>query len=664
MGLIDGKGRELVLDAAALKAKADEARSHALVAIYFAGSGHPGGSLSAADIETALYFNVAKSKPSDPNWGNRDRVFISGQHKCPIQYALLGLAGYYPLESFDVGLRKLGTPFQGHPDWRKLAGIELSGGSLGQGLGAAVGDALAAKLDGKNYRVYCLMGDGEQQEGSIWEAVMAAAQYGLDNLCAIVDENGLQIDGRVCEVMNVDPLADKYAAFGWNAVECDGHDPAALLNAFAAAAKTKGKPSVIVAKTVKGKGVSFMENKAEWHGKAPNREQTLAALQELGWSPLFTSELEAKADAAKKEALKKVGTPASQRPDWWNAKPDSMRAEMKANRLGFGEALQEIGGDERIVCIGADISDSIRISDFYAKNPERKKRFFSAGIAEQNMTSMAAGLAKEGKIPIIGSYGVFATGRNWDHLRTTVCYGNLNVKIAVAHGGVSVGPDGATHQALEDITLTTILPNMVVTAPCDAVEAARLTKHIVLNVTGPAAVRLAREATPVVTTLQTPLEFGKATVFRYRREAPKFADAFEARLAREYRGEGEDAAIVACGTEVPEALRAAYLLKRDHGVEARVLNIHTLKPFDTDAIVRAATETRALLTVEEHQIGGLSALASQALALAPLEQKPAVGFIGLNDEFGESGQPWELVCKFGLAAEEIASAALALLKKK
>ncbi len=674
MGIIDSKtGKEKKYSAQEIKKTANEGRAHTLMAISFAGSGHPGGALSMIDYLATLYFNVLRHDPTNPNWPERDRLFLSAQHKCPAQYALLGLAGYYPVEDFTTGLRVLGTPFQGHPDWRKCKGIEMSGGSLGQGLSIAVGDALAARLDCAPHRVYCVMGDGEQQEGSIWEAAMAAGHYKLDNLCAVVDVNGLQIDGKTCDVMTVEPVAEKYRAFGWHAIECDGHDVDALIKAFETAAKTKGKPTVIVAKTVKGKGVSFMENKAEWHGKAQTAEQTKAALKELGLEALYTPEIERKAKELRAHVARQYGNLIlpEERPFWWNQHPDpthehAMRADMKPSRFGFGECLDAEGGDPRVVCLGADISGSICILNFCKKHDDRKPRFFSMGIAEQNMTTVAAGLAKEGKIPVIGSYAVFSTGRNWDQIRTTVCYGNLNVKIAVGHGGVSVGPDGATHQALEDITIMSIIPNMTVLVPCDAIEAYKATHAGIFEVTGPVAMRFAREATPVVTKPDYPFKVGEANVFRFLGEKQKFVDAFDCVPASEYESAdgGDKVAIIACGPEVPEALRAAWILKKQHGVSARVVNMHTIKPIDEEAILDAANECDVIVTAEEHQAGGLGNLVAGVIARsAHVSKRPRMAMVGVHDQFGETGQPWELIWKFGLAGEHIAKAALGLLKK-
>ena len=245
-----------------------------------AGSGHPGGSLSAVEAMVTLYCKVMTHRPTEPNWPDRDRFFLSKGHVCPVVYATMARTGYFPVEELST-LRKLGTRLQGHPSCKTLPGIEVSSGSLGQGLSVANGFALSAKLNGKAYRAYCLLGDGELQEGQIWEAMMTAAHYKLDNVCAIVDYNGLQIDGDVEKVMGIAPLADKWRAFNWNVIEVDGHDVAQMLEAYAEAKQTQGKPSVIIMKTIKGKGVSFMENVVGWHGKCCNEAELAQALAEI-----------------------------------------------------------------------------------------------------------------------------------------------------------------------------------------------------------------------------------------------------------------------------------------------------------------------------------------------------------------------------------------------
>src|SRR5215467_6635212 len=244
-----------------------------------------------------------------------------------------------------------------------------------------------------------------------------------------------------------------------------------------------------------------------------------------------------------------------------------MKVKMEPTRKGFGQSLNNNGDDERIVCLGLDISGSITISDFYASKPERKRRWISMGIAEQSATSAAAALAKEGKIPVLGTYATFAAARNHDQIRVSICYGNLNVLIAGAHGGVSVGPDGATHQALEDLFAMCGLPNMSVVVPCDAVETRKATDYLLLDHVGPKYIRFAREATPIVTREETPFVFGKANVSRLRHQSPDMIDAFETVLAAEYADENEDLSIIACGPMVPEAMRAAWILKNEFGYE-------------------------------------------------------------------------------------------------
>ena len=257
-------------------------RGYILTGLCCAGSGHSGGTLSMMDITAALYLHIAKHDPRNPSWADRDRIFWSAGHKAPALYVGLAFAGFF--DKLDLGLlRRLRSPLQGHPHWLKLPGVECSSGSLGQGLSVAVGSALAGRLDGRAYTVFCIMGDGEQQEGQVWEAAMEAAHFKLDNIVAILDNNHLQIDGKTETVMNVEPIAAKYEAFGWQVVRIDGHDMTQIVDALQAAKQNKsGKPLLILAETVKGKGVTFMENAAGWHGKAPNRKELDEALRILG----------------------------------------------------------------------------------------------------------------------------------------------------------------------------------------------------------------------------------------------------------------------------------------------------------------------------------------------------------------------------------------------
>ena len=256
-------------------------RRHVVTMIGTAGSGHPGGSLSAADILTALYFKVLRHDPSDPRWEERDRFILSKGHAAPILYAALAESGYFPVEEL-LTLRKLGSRLQGHTDMVLTPGVEMSAGALGQGLSFGIGTALAGRLDGRSYRVYVLLGDGECDEGQVWEAAMAASHFKIGNLTAIVDRNCLQLDGWTCDIMELEPLTEKWRSFGWHTMETNGHDFKGLLAAIEEAKEVRRQPSVIIARTVKGKGVSFMENNPDFHGKAPSPQQVEQALKELG----------------------------------------------------------------------------------------------------------------------------------------------------------------------------------------------------------------------------------------------------------------------------------------------------------------------------------------------------------------------------------------------
>ena len=263
-----------------LKQKAKEIRKDIIEEVYNAKSGHPGGSLSIADIMAVLYFNELRIDEKNPRWEDRDRVVLSKGHCSPALYAALAERGFFSKETLK-SFRKIDSNLQGHPDLNKVQGVDMTSGSLGQGLSVANGMAISAKMDNKDYRVYVILGDGEIEEGQVWEAAMTANKYKLDNLCVIVDNNNLQIDGTIEEVMSSYPIDEKFKSFGFNVLNINGNNIEEIINAFESAKKTKDKPTCIIAKTIKGKGVSFMENKAEWHGKAPSEEEYNEAMREL-----------------------------------------------------------------------------------------------------------------------------------------------------------------------------------------------------------------------------------------------------------------------------------------------------------------------------------------------------------------------------------------------
>ena len=260
--------------------KAKKLRRHIITMTARVGSGHPGGSLSSADLVTALFFHELRHDPQNPRWPDRDRFVLSKGHAAPLLYAALAETGYLPVAEL-ITLRQMGSRMQGHTDMITTPGVEMSAGALGQGLSFGIGIALAGRLDGRDYRVYVLLGDGECNEGQVWEAAMAAAHYKLDNIVAIIDRNRQQIDGWTCDVMDTEPFPEKWRSFGWHTMEVDGHDLAQIITAFSEAKAIEGKPTVIIAHTVKGKGVSFMENNLHFHGTAPTAEEAERALKEL-----------------------------------------------------------------------------------------------------------------------------------------------------------------------------------------------------------------------------------------------------------------------------------------------------------------------------------------------------------------------------------------------
>ena len=621
-----------------LKVKANDLRIDIVRMIAEAGSGHPGGSLSCADIMTALYFGgVMKHDPANPKADDRDRFILAKGHAAPALYATLAHAGYFPREELGT-LRKLGTRLQGHPDCNLLPGVEVSTGSLGQGLSIASGLAAGQKLAHDEHAVFALLGDGECQEGQVWEAAMFAAHNKLDNLIAIVDRNRLQIDGNTCDVCDPGDLAAKFSAFGWDVTEVDGHDIEALISTFASAKEDRsGKPHAVIAHTVKGKGVSFMEDQAGWHGKAPSAEELEQALKDLGYdgqgavygaagSCTLAPEPE---PATARVSCAKVHDPAAR----------STSSEKKATRAAFGVTLAELAdGGAPVVAVDADLTGSTTTKKFAAAKPEYAERLFNVGIAEQNMVDVAAGLALAGNVAFTGSFAVFGTGRAYDQIRNTVCYSKLNVKIAPTHAGISVGPDGGSHQMLEDISLMRGLPNMRVLVPADYAAAAAAIK-LAAETPGPVYVRMGRASVPCVYEDGIELSLGGAYVLR----------------------EGKDVTIAACGVEVEQALKAADQLAKE-GIEAEVIDAFSIKPLGAETILASVAKTGAIVTAEEHSvIGGLGSAVAEALA----EQAPApIEFVGMRDKFGKSGAYEELSAHFHMDAAAIVEAVKRVIARK
>ena len=596
---------------------ANRLRCHVIKMTYYAGSGHPGGSLSAADMVAALYFHELRIDPARPDWPNRDRFIMSKGHACPVWYAALAERGYFPVADL-WSLRQASSHLQGHPDMRKTPGVDMTAGPLGSGLAAGAGMALGARIQGRSYRTYVMVGEGDMQEGCTWEAAMLAGHHRLANLAVLVDYNRSQVDGRSDEILGLDPLNDKWRAWNWAVREIDGHDLAAILAALEWAREVHDKPAVIVGHTVKGRGVSFMLDRHEWHGKAPNRAQAIAALGELG-EPI--------ADCGLRIAnLPCVSLKTA------NRKPKSRRSLRDA----FGVELVKLGAEiPNLVVLDADISSSLKTVAFRQQFPERHINF---GVAEQNMLLGAAGLVTTGLIPLACTYATFATLRACEQIRSFICYPKLNVKVICSHGGLEVGWDGPTHQGTEDVAIMRAMPNMTIVAPADAnAVPALLRQAIALD--GPVYFRMGRNPVPVIYDPAQAFTLGRAITVR----------------------EGADLTIIAMGVMVALALDAAGELARE-GIQARVLDMHTVKPLDGEAVRCAAEETGAIVTAEDHSIiGGLGGAVAEYLAECAAVP---IARVGIPDTFCRSGDPAELFPMYGMAAADIVSAAKRVLGRK
>ncbi len=573
-------------------------------------SGHTGGSLSCVELLTALFFHKMKHQPGNPDWEGRDKFILSKGHGAPALYAVLGRSGYFDIKEFDT-LRKLDSILRGHPYNRVTPGVEVCSGSLGQGLSQANGLALAARLDSSSARTFVMMGDGENQEGQIWEAAMTTAHQKLDSVCGILDQNELQIDGKVADIMSIEPIADKWRSFGWNAIEINGHDLEEIIAALDKAEETKGQPTILIAKTVKGKGVSCMEGNVKYHGVAPSWEELQKAAEEIGF------ELEEK-DHPKPEAPKEPGP------------------KVLGTREMYGEALLELGDENpNIVVLDADLSGSTKSGAFGKKFPHR---FFNMGVAEQDLMGTAAGLAAAGKTVFASTFAIFATGRAWEQIRQSIAFPKFNVNIVASHGGLTVGEDGATHQATEDIGLMRGMPHMKVVVPGDGYELLSALRGA-MEYEGPVYIRTSREKFPVLYSPDHQFTMGKATV----------------------HGDGKDLTIVAIGLMVHLALKAQKILESE-GIRCTVINSASVKPLDNDTILSEAMKSRAVITAEEHSIiNGLGSAVAELLSeKCPVPLKR----IGIRDRFGMSGQPGPLLEKYGLTTEAIVKEAKKMVARK
>jgi transketolase len=578
------------------------ARYWSLVSTTEAGSGHPSSSLSAADLMTGLLFGGAFRFDADrPKHPNNDRLIFSKGHASPLLYSLWLAAGRVTAREI-MTLRKFGSVLEGHPT-TAFPYAEAATGSLGQGLSIGAGMALNAKyIDKLPYRTYVLLGDSEMAEGSQWEAMELAAHYKLDNLVGVLDMNGLGQRGETMYGRDPEIYSRKAAAFGWEPIVIDGHDLPQILAAYEQAGRA-GRPVLIIAKTSKGKGVSFIEDRNGWHGRVLKKDELARALEELG-----PTDLEARGETAR---------PAGLRPPDRKAAPAAAPAygagEPVSTRRAYGAALARLVPQyPEIVVLDAEVSNSTFAETFAKACPER---FFEMFIAEQNMVAMAIGLSLRGRVPFVSTFAAFLT-RAFDQIR--MCrYSDCNIKFCGSHAGVSIGADGSSQMGLEDIAMFRTLLDGVVLYPSDAVSAERLTEEAAKH-RGIVYLRTTREDTPVLYRADEEFPIGGSKVLKKS---------------------GDDVAVVvAAGITLHEALAAHEELKKE-GIAVGVIDLYSVKPVDARTLAEAALATGRLITVEDHFAeGGLGEAVRSALAGSPAE----IHSLAVR-KMPKSGRPGELL---------------------
>jgi transketolase len=585
-----------------------------------AASGHPTSCMSAADIVAALFFSEMRYDPKDPQNPENDRFVLSKGHAAPILYAAWAEAGLFPREDL-LKLRTIGSDLEGHPTPR-LPFVDVATGSLGQGICAAIGIALNARRIGSDYRTYVLLGDGESAEGSVWEAADVGAFQKLDNLCAIVDVNGLGQSRATQFGHDMEEFSRRWTAFGWHAIVIDGHDMNAILGALKQARETKGQPTVILARTVKGQGVAAIAGKDGWHGKALKKgEEEDKALAELQQQLVPGAP---KPDIPRPTS--KVRTPG--RPDY-SKMPASpyKKGDSVATREAWGVALAAVGAvDERVVALDADVKNST-FSDKFEKN--FKDRFYENFIAEQVMVGASMGLAARGAIPFASTFACFLT-RAADFIRMAGI-SMVNVKLTGSHAGISIGEDGPSQMALEDLSMMRAVPDCVVLYPCEAVS----TTHLVTAMAQHKGLTYMRTSRPKTPVLYEP------------------SDTFAIGGSRVLRQSDDDAAtVVAAGVTVFEALKAYDELKKS-GIAIRVIDAYSVQPIDADTLRASAKATKGrVISVEDHYAsGGLGDAAAEAVAVDGV----AVTRLAVR-EIARSGQPDELLDRYGISARHIVEA--------
>ena len=591
-------------------------RIHSITATTEAGSGHPTSCMSAADIVSVMFFREMQFDPSDPDNPANDRFVLSKGHAAPLLYAAFAEAGIFTVPQLAT-LRKIDSILEGHPTPR-IPFVDVATGSLGQGLSAGLGNALASRLDKNAFNTYVLMGDGECAEGSVWEAATLAGYYKTSNLFAAVDVNGLGQSQRTMDEFHVERFADKFRAAGWFAISVDGHDYEAITAAFDKfRAEAGDKPRVLVAKTHKGKGVSFVENKDGWHGKPIPKADLDKALAELSTPVAGAEKIKPNPRPWPKTA------PASTSDD---ITPARKPGDMAATREAYGDALAKLAMiDSRIISLDGDTKNSTFSEKVQKAEPEQ---FLEMFIAEQNMVGVAMGLAARGKVPFVATFAAFLT-RAYDQIRMAGVSGS-NIKICGSHCGVSIGEDGPSQMGLEDIAMFRPIPNSVVLYPSDAVSTERLVVEAAKR-HGICYIRTTRPKTPLLYSNEELFPIGGSKTLR--------------------KSDNDRVTVVGAGITVHEALAAADILGKE-GISIRVIDAYSVKPIDRDGLLAAASATGGrMIVVEDHyDEGGLGDAVLNAVGNKAVVVKLAVR------EIPRSGPPDALLDKYGISRTHIADA--------
>jgi transketolase len=603
-----------------LKGIANQLRIHSITSTTAAGSGHPTSCLSAADVMAALFFGHMRYDAKNPHYYNNDRFILSKGHAAPILYAAWAETGLFSTEDL-LKLRKYGCDLEGHPTPR-LPFVDVATGSLGQGLSVGAGMALAARLDRLDYNTYVLLGDGEIAEGSVWEAASLAGIYKLNNLIAIVDANRLGQSQATAFGHDIGVYAKRFDAFGWRVESIDGHDIEEIAEVLSGVG-LDDKPLVIIAKTYKGAGVSFLQDRDGWHGKPLNKEEAAKAIAEL--QPTSRSAAGVAIPAPNQLPAPNNAAPAGYPPVSY--KP----GDSVATREAYGNALTRIGeADQRIVAMDGDTKNSTYSEKFMKKFPAR---FTECFIAEQNMVGVAVGFGARGKVPFASTFACFFT-RTYDQIRIAGI-SQANLKLAGSHVGVSIGEDGPSQMGLEDLAMMRAIAGSTVLYPADAVSAEKLVEQMALA-RGICYLRTSRPKTPVIYKNDELFPIGGAKVLR--------------------QNAGDKVTIVAAGVTLFEALKAADALKNE-GIGVTVIDAYSIKPLGKDVIRAAAQKTNnTVITVEDHYAeGGLGDAVAGELSSAGIKvHKLAVMALP------RSGKPEELLAHFGIDAAAIVKKARSL----